>query len=1171
MDRKENQLWRIDCASTEVKQLLEDGYIPHDVYVRVEDAFGKKKSVIKDEMLKNVSNEQVTEKEVEKNRENQTIARTQNSMHQAPKAQGQRTASDTPSTPIHNPVLIKEKRSSEEERERRLTYILSSGVALILLGGILLALTNWLFFSEVVKVLLVSGVAVLFAGMGYVAHKLKIRQTALAFLLLFAFFTPIVFFSISFYGILGTYLSMEGEGSALFAAVAAFGCCLLYTGLYKFQSHRAFQIAGLVAVGVSVFSFVAFLTASIEMYVLTIALIACVQLLCWKKVYQAVSLGDYRRLFPSFVLGQILLLIMIQLTFGSWTSFVLVNYALLGGLLYWCARLHHPFRVLATPGVLLFGFGITGALFTFHGQNPFLALTLLILPVLLFIVYEWERKQREDKDLIGILRVLFFVTVGLTHVYGQWMVLADSGNSLYIVTLVSLSGLLVSHGWADKKREVLFAAFFISAYTVWFVLNDMISDLLTQTGLTVGLLSFIYAVGLFVKTLDQKAIRRPLRLAAILGIGFVLGQLLFVEEFGLMTGVLLFMCMASMFFVRYEEIKYTYVAGMISVLTLIVAVFAFYPVAWGVDLSAFVSLVSMNHFYFAALLVTAMVFLYRRIYGKQVANVAFALAGFLYGISFIILLNLWQSSFFFTNAPLWVTVYMLGGVAYFLFAVFYVFKEEKKYWWGVALFSTLVYFSLLNYPFSSSGAAFWTIILLSGCLFVWFGRSLKQKFSYGGESFYNTGQLLLVATSVVYLFESWMGDVSIHGLLIPMACLLVEVTVCRRGNEWRFPQAVMIACLLFVHNASWFFELNSVTVADSFVLTGTLMILAVLRGSSVFKKYGYLLGIIVLNAYAPALFLFESNMYGYGKIAVVLLIAAGTLYALEEKLKRGEYVFVPLLLAGLVVLFSSLSPISLATLLFGLAIISLCASVYYVGWSARVQGKINTYQIANTILMVMANLHLRWAELSSIGYELVLSSAMFFYFVLLLVRETDVTSRYVKASAVLAGFYYPYALVLTLIGLADELLAFAYIVPFTLLVSVLLYHVARDETWRSRVESCVVIVSFIVMSFWALGTATLNSSVALSLIAVLAVLGGFYLKFTAYFITGVVVLLVNTIYATRTFWTSIPWWVYLMVVGAILIGFATYQELKKRGDATPLREQVKKVFKQIKARFSNWH
>lgn len=65
----------------------------------------------------------------------------------------------------------------------------------------------------------------------------------------------------------------------------------------------------------------------------------------------------------------------------------------------------------------------------------------------------------------------------------------------------------------------------------------------------------------------------------------------------------------------------------------------------------------------------------------------------------------------------------------------------------------------------------------------------------------------------------------------------------------------------------------------------------------------------------------------------------------------------------------------------------------------------------------------------------------------------------------------------------------------------------------------------------------------LSLISLLA---GMQYQKKPYFLVGSGALILNGIIQTREFWQSLPWWAYLLIAGLILIGIASYNEMRKR-------------------------
>ena len=46
------------------------------------------------------------------------------------------------------------------------------------------------------------------------------------------------------------------------------------------------------------------------------------------------------------------------------------------------------------------------------------------------------------------------------------------------------------------------------------------------------------------------------------------------------------------------------------------------------------------------------------------------------------------------------------------------------------------------------------------------------------------------------------------------------------------------------------------------------------------------------------------------------------------------------------------------------------------------------------------------------------------------------------------------------------------------------------------------------------------------------------------FYISLVFIIINAFLLTRTFWFSLPWWLYLLIIGFVLILFATNNELQ---------------------------
>ncbi len=78
---------------------------------------------------------------------------------------------------------------------------------------------------------------------------------------------------------------------------------------------------------------------------------------------------------------------------------------------------------------------------------------------------------------------------------------------------------------------------------------------------------------------------------------------------------------------------------------------------------------------------------------------------------------------------------------------------------------------------------------------------------------------------------------------------------------------------------------------------------------------------------------------------------------------------------------------------------------------------------------------------------------------------------------------------------------------------------------------------------------------------ILIMIIGYKKKIGSAFFTSLIFIIINAFLLTRTFWFSLPWWLYLLVIGFILIIFATNNELQKDMKEKKLIKLWKKYFK----------
>ena len=58
---------------------------------------------------------------------------------------------------------------------------------------------------------------------------------------------------------------------------------------------------------------------------------------------------------------------------------------------------------------------------------------------------------------------------------------------------------------------------------------------------------------------------------------------------------------------------------------------------------------------------------------------------------------------------------------------------------------------------------------------------------------------------------------------------------------------------------------------------------------------------------------------------------------------------------------------------------------------------------------------------------------------------------------------------------------------------------------------------------------------------------------------SIIAILVNGFALTRQFWFSIPWWIYLLIVGGSLVGFAIKNEANENKQKITVGSVLKKI------------
>jgi hypothetical protein len=86
-----------------------------------------------------------------------------------------------------------------------------------------------------------------------------------------------------------------------------------------------------------------------------------------------------------------------------------------------------------------------------------------------------------------------------------------------------------------------------------------------------------------------------------------------------------------------------------------------------------------------------------------------------------------------------------------------------------------------------------------------------------------------------------------------------------------------------------------------------------------------------------------------------------------------------------------------------------------------------------------------------------------------------------------------------------------------------------------------------------------KDGIIFSILILAVIFLSYYKKYGATFLAGIIAILVNAFALTRKFWFSIPWWIYLLVIGSALVGFAIKNEANEKKEKITIGSVLKGI------------
>ncbi|WP_411739505.1 hypothetical protein [Peribacillus sp. S4] len=327
----------------------------------------------------------------------------------------------------------KPKKTPEQIRERNISVILLTGVILLLFGGLILATTSWGDLNAVLKVLFIGMVSVIFAGMAFIASKLKIKQTAFAFLTLAGLFIPITILSASYYRIFGEYLSLNGDGRGLLGFLGGLLCLAIYCKIADYFKSKIFIFISIFTFAITCYFGLAFVTPTIEWMFLAIGILNLILVWNMEQLKNQKALTLFKPFIFQFIQFKLIVEAFVILTLFSSNlvySLTLMVFSVL--FLIFSVKFKKKYYEMAFSAIFTYGY-IHLVYNTFISEYMIIAFALV--PIIFTMLSKYLAKVKRT-NLSKNFMITSLIESGIVFLYSNAMVYQDNYAQIFIALML---------------------------------------------------------------------------------------------------------------------------------------------------------------------------------------------------------------------------------------------------------------------------------------------------------------------------------------------------------------------------------------------------------------------------------------------------------------------------------------------------------------------------------------------------------------------------------------------------------------------------------------------------------------------------------------------------------------------------------------------------------------
>ncbi|MDQ6599211.1 hypothetical protein [Bacillus salipaludis] len=1063
------------------------------------------------------------------------------------------------------PQKIKKALSQKEIRESNITWLLNIGVIFLLIGGLFVATSNWESMSSLMKSGSIGIVALLFFGIAGLSEKiLHINKTAFAFIILGSLFLPIFILSLGWFGLLGPYLSITGDGRYILGALGSFIPIIDYVYFAKKLDSRLFVWFTYISLTSGFAFLLASLKLEIDLFYLGLMGFNAILIFIYHLVKKRKGLRLFTSEFVPYIQANLvictLLMLFIydnQIVYGFNLLLTAVIYL---SMMYVSGRKEYHFIFSA---MIVYGFYQVIEHSMLESVGPILyalaAFGFMFVP----------KAIKEEFSLDKVFQVTSAVVSGLAFIYISFEgILLRSGEPSLVLLIayiiIAANFTYLSH---HTPRAIFpyFSSFFLTVAImevlsfISLVIDFHFSLTLFFTGFLLFILFGILHLGAYLEI-----VRISSRDVGAVVMGFaILAAFVFQKWWELGVMLLLLVSCAYLLLKSEKRLHYKKAAEWILPST-----FGLSIIAFGSEINAHSALYENDYgdtvnFAIGAILVLLSSFGWKQVKEKRLEHTSLFVSQILYTLAI-------GQSYVGSVNELWVQpLVLLIGVWMYS----YLYKRIGTKWipFLIGMATLLAYLTCvhalsmkieINQMMNTLIATMSAVILLVIC-YLW--RNKDQNLS---SAFAWIGHILLPAV----LGYTWLFDHDTAWVSFVIAIIAYAISARQAGDEWKI-KLFLYGCfssVFCVTSLGMDHLFDSLKRYYEFPITSIVLGLFWLAANPAYKKRTIyylvpfsLFGLCcTLNAYP----------FGWGPYLTTSVYTIGVLFFLH-KIKWNQFVIFPLFIAFIATVEVSFSDnlvlVEKMLLSGGIGILLvLVGQLIYrqlIELGKKPQEiKLDGYTVIAPLFfsfMYYFNDQSVWTDALP---GLLISASIW-------MQRKRVPENYSVLVVMLGSLYLlqPYYSVVTDLDIPALWDREAMVLP--LVVVVILIRVKLKDHYTSLtkpLEWAVLCAVAILLIQDGLASSTIYDAIILGSLSLLSLLAGMFLQIKSYFFIGSSVLLLNVFLQTRPYWGNMPWWGYLLIAGLILITVASTNEWNKqkiqKGETTFLMVLKEKIITKIR-------